>query len=191
MSAIPKAAGLISPEEYIEGERLSEVRHEYVEGYVYAMAGASDDHNRIAGNIFNELSNRLRGGKCEAFINDMKVKIPPRFADVFFYPDVMVTCDPTDNAKYFRERPSIIFEVLSPDTERTDRREKAIAYRQIPSINAYVLIEQERMAATIFRSAEIGWDSATIEGPGALLTFPEIGIELPLERIYERTAISK
>ena len=128
-----KAAGLISPDEYIEGERLSEIRHEYVEGRVYAMAGASDDHNRIAGNIFNELSNRLRGSKCEAFINDMKVKIPPKFADVFYYPDVLVTCDPADNAKYFRERPSYILKVLSPDTERTDRREKPLPTGRLPT----------------------------------------------------------
>lgn len=191
MSAIPKAAGLISPDEYIEGERLSEIRHEYVEGRVYAMAGASDDHNRIAGNLFNELSNRLRGGKCEAFINDMKVRIPPKFADAFYYPDVLVTCDSDDNAKYFRERPSYIFEVLSPDTERTDRREKAIAYRQIPNIKTYVLFEQERVAATILRSAEVGWDSEIIEGLGAVLNLSEIGVEIPLERIYERTTAAK
>ena len=191
MSAISKAVGLISPDEYIEGERLSEIRHEYVEGRVYAMAGASDDHNRIAGNIFGELRERLRGGKCEAFINDMKVKIPPKFADVFYYPDVLVTCDPADNAKYFRERPSYIFEVLSPDTERTDRREKAIAYRQIANIQTYVLFEQDRIAATVLRSAEVGWDSETIEGKSALLKLPELGVEIPLERIYERTAAGK
>jgi Uma2 family endonuclease len=104
MSAIPKTSGLISPEEYLEGELLAEIRHEYVYGHVYAMGGASDDHNRIAGNIFNELSNRLRGRHCEAFINDMKAKVLPD-SHVFYYPDVMVVCDPSDNAKYFRERP--------------------------------------------------------------------------------------
>ena len=87
MTAIPRAADWISPEEYLEGERLAEVRHEYVDGRVYAMAGASDDHNRIAGNIFAELRERLRGHRCEPFINDMKVKIPPAFADVYYYPD--------------------------------------------------------------------------------------------------------
>jgi len=191
MSAILKAAGNISPEEYLEGERLSEIRHEYVDGRVYAMAGASDDHNRIAGNLFNELSNRLRGGRCEAFINDMKVKIPPEFGDAYYYPDVIVTCDPADDAKYFREKPSYVFEVLSPDTERTDRREKAIAYRQIPGIKTYVLFEQERIAATVLRIAEVGWDSKTIEGKEGLLKLPEIGIEITLERIYERTAALK
>jgi Uma2 family endonuclease len=186
-----KTADWISPEEYLEGERLSEIRHEYVDGRVYAMAGASDDHNRITGNLFGELRERLRGGRCEAFINDMKVKIPPQFGDAYYYPDVLVTCDQSDDAKYFREKPSCIFEVLSPDTERTDRREKSLAYRQIPGIKTYVLFEQDRIAATVLRRAEIGWNSELIEGKNALLKLPEIGIEIPLERIYERTAVAR
>jgi Uma2 family endonuclease len=189
MTAIPKAADWISADEYLEGERRAEVRHEYVDGRVYAMAGASDDHNRIAGNIFAELRERLRGQRCEPFINDMKVKIPPAFADVYYYPDVLVACDPTDNARYFRERPTVIIEVLSPETERTDRREKAIAYRQILTIEAYVLVEQERMAATILRRAEPGWQGEVIEGPGSILKLPGVGVEIPLERIYERTTL--
>ena len=190
VTAIPKAADGISPDEYLEGERSAEVRHEYVDGRVYAMAGASDDHNRIAGNIFAELRQNLRGHRCEPFINDMKVKIPPAFADVYYYPDVLVACDPTDNARYFRERPTVIIEVLSTETERTDRREKAIAYRQIPTVEAYVLIEQERMAATILCRIEPGWQSEVIEGPGSILKLPGIGVEIPLERIYERTAVA-
>ena len=190
MSTILKATDWISPYEYLEGERSAEVRHEYVDGHVYAMAGASDDHNRIAGNIFAELRERLRGHRCEPFINDMKVKIPPAFADVYYYPDVLVACDPTDNARYFRERPTVLIEVLSTETERTDRREKALAYRQIPTVEAYVLVEQERMAATILRRTEPGWQSDVIEGPGSILKLPGIGVEIPLERIYERTPVA-
>ena len=190
MTAIPKAADSISPDEYLEGERLAEVRHEYVDGRVYAMAGASDDHNRIAGNLFAELRERLRGHRSEPFINDMKVKVPPAFADAYYYPDLLVACDPTDNARYFRERPAVIIEVLSPETERTDRREKAIAYRQIPTLEAYVLVEQERMTATILRRTEPGWQSEVAEGPGSILKLLCIGVEIPLERIYERTAVA-
>ena len=191
MSTILKATDWISPDEYLEGERSAEVRHEYVDGHVYAMAGASDDHNRSAGNIFAELRERLRGHRCEPFINDMKVKIPPAFADVYYYPDVLVACDPTDNARFFRERPTVLIEVLSTETERTDRREKALAYRQIPTVEAYVLVEQERMAATILRRTEPGWQSHVIEGPGSILKLPGIGVEIPLERIYERTPVSR
>jgi len=190
MSAIAKPAGWISPEDYVEGERASEVRHEYVDGYVYAMAGASDDHNRISRIILTNLDNALRGKRCEPFGSDMKLKIPPTFADVFYYPDAFVTCDPADNAKYYRERPTVIFEVISPETERTDRREKAIAYRQIPTIEAYILVEQDRMAMTVLRRADPGWQSETLEGPNAILKLPVIGVEIPLDRIYERTALA-
>ncbi len=189
MTAAPKTAGLITPEEYLQGEPSAEVRHEYVDGYVYAMAGASDDHNRIAGNIFVEASNQLRGKGCEAFISDMKVKIPPIFADAFYYPDVMVVCDASDNHKLYRERPVILVEVISPDSERTDRREKAIAYRQIPTIQAYVLVEQSRMAITILHRAEPGWRSELLEGPSATLKLPAINVEIPFSRIYERTSL--
>ena len=191
MIAAAKPANWISPEEYIAGEKLSEIRHEYVDGVVYAMAGASDDHNRIAGNIFRELSNALRGHRCEPFIHDMKAKIPPTFANVYYYPDVMVVCDSTDNAKYYREKPSVIFEVISPDTEGTDRREKAIAYSTIPSVTTYVIVEQDRMAARILHRAEAGWRTETIDGRDAVLKLNSLGIEIPFERVYERTAALK
>jgi Uma2 family endonuclease len=189
MSTATQPIEFITPEEYLEGERVSEMRHEYVRGHVYAMAGASDDHNRIAGNIFRELGNALRGKRCEPFINDMKVKIPPVFAEAFYYPDVMVACDPSDNARYYRERPTIIFEVLSPETQRTDQREKAIAYSAIPSLTTYILAEQDRLALTVLRRAESGWRSEALQGPCAILKLPDIGVEIPLERIYERTAV--
>lgn len=191
MSALAKLADLVSPEEYIESERASDVRHEYVDGYLYAMAGASDNHNRITRNILTALDNALRGKPCEPFATDMKVKIPPSFADVYYYPDVVIVCDPTDNATYYRESPSIIFEVLSPDTEGTDRREKAIAYRFFPSLTAYILVEQDRMALTILHRAEIGWRKELLEGPDAVLKLDGLGVEIPLERIYERTAAAR
>src|SRR5687768_17178933 len=126
MTAAIKPIEWITPDEYLEGERSSPVRHEYVAGRVFAMAGASDDHNRIAGSLFGEIYSHLRGKRCEAFTNDMKVRLPE--SDAFYYPDVLVACDPSDNNRYFRERPSHIFEVISPETERVDRREKMLAY---------------------------------------------------------------
>jgi Uma2 family endonuclease len=90
-----------------------------------------------------------------------------------------------------RERPSVIFEVLSPDTERTDRREKAFAYRHIETVKVYALVEQERMAMTLLRPAKEGWDKETIEGPNTVLKSPEIGLEIPVTQIYERTAAFK
>jgi Uma2 family endonuclease len=191
MTAAPTSTDWITPEEYLEGERASEIRHEYVDGRVYAMAGASDDHNRIAGNIFRELGNALRGHRCEPFINDMKVKIPSlSVTDVFYYPDVLVACDPTDNAKYYRERPTVIFEVLSPETERTDQREKVIAYGQIPSIELYLLVEQGCMRVTALHRAESAWRKEVLEGPTAVLKLDCLGVEIPLARLYERTTLA-
>lgn len=188
MTAIPKTSEQITSEEYLAGEKLAEVRHEYVDGHVYAMAGTSDEHNRILVNLGSELRTALRGKRCEPFTVDVKVKIPPAFADAFYYPDVMVACDPTDNAKYFRERPTVIFEILSPDTERTDRREKAIAYRQISTIQNYILVEQDRLAMTVLHRAEDGWRKEELEGRDARLRLASIDVELSLAAIYERTA---
>lgn len=189
MIAVAKTATGISPEEYLEGEKRSEIRHEYVGGRVFAMAGASGDHNRIAGNIFGELFIHLRGSSYEPFMNDMKLRMPA--SEVFYYPDVMVVCDPSDNAAFFRERPAHIFEVISPETERTDRREKMLAYRDVPGLKSYILLEQDQVQATITRSSASRWSSETIQGFEATLSLPDLNFHLPLGRIYERTALAR
>ena len=179
---------LISEEDYLAGELQSEVRHEYIGGHVYAMAGASDEHNRIALNIASELHQRLRGKRCEAFINDMKLKLA-RF-ETFYYPDVLVSCDPSDKAKHFRERPSVVFEVLSPETERIDQNEKRKAYAAIDSLQVYVLVAQDRFEAMLLRKAGEGaWTTEILRGRDTVLKLPEIGVEIPFERIYERTSL--
>jgi Uma2 family endonuclease len=181
----------VSVEEYLEGERDSQLRHEYVEGHVYAMAGASDEHNRIAGNIFSFLHAALRGKPCEPFINDMKARIPPQLASAFYYPDVLVACDPTDKEKYYRERPVVIVEVLSPQTRRTDEREKAIAYRLFPSVEVYLLVEQDRLRITALHRVDNDWRREVIQGRTAALKLECLGVEIPMERIYERTAVER
>ena len=190
MSAVAPSQQLLSVEAYLEGERFSEIRHEYVGGCAYAMAGVSDDHNRIAGNIYSELRECLRGKRCEPFMAGMKLKIPG--SQAFYYPDVLVACDPADNARYFRERPTIVFEVLSPDTERTDQREKRFAYALIPSLKAYVIVSQEKHELTVLRRGRSGtWRSEVIEGRNSVLKLPEIKAAIPLARIYERTIAAK
>lgn len=189
MTAIAKTADLISPEEYLEGERAAQTRHEYVAGRVFAMAGASKDHNRIAGNLHTELALKLRGGPCEAFMNDLKLRIPEP-ANVYYYPDVLIACDPEDNAKYYVEHPSYVFEVISPDTERVDRREKMLAYREISGIKGYVILEQDQIQATMMRPATEGWKTEIIRGGEALLKLPDLKIEISLARIYERTEMA-
>ncbi len=186
MSAIAQFQPFISVEEYLEGERVSEIRHEYVDGQVYAMAGASADHNRIVTNVCGELRERLRGKRCEPFMADMKLKLPA--SNVFYYPDALVACDPSDNAPYFRERPTVVFEVLSPETERTDEREKRLAYATIPSLKVYVIIAQHERRLTVLRRGRTEpWKPEVVEGRNAVLKLPEIRVEIPLARIYERT----
>lgn len=186
MTAIAELQQFIPVEEYLEMERCSEIRHEYVGGQVYAMAGASDDHNRIVTNICGELRERLRGKRCEPFMADMKLKMPA--SEAFYYPDVMVTCDPTDNAKYFRERPTVVFEVLSSDTERTDQREKRFAYSLVPSLKVYVIVAQDKQQLTVLRRRRTEhWKTEIVEGRNTALGLPELKLEIPLARIYERT----
>jgi Uma2 family endonuclease len=156
------------------------------------MAGASADHNRISGNIFHEVKLGLRGQDCEPFMADMKVKVPPQGGThVFYYPDVFVACDRSDDARYFRERPVVIFEVLSPDTARTDEREKVIAYCQIPTLQAYLLVDQDRVRVTGLFRTSTGWRTEVFEGAEAVLKLDALGLEIPLARLYERTAAAQ
>src|SRR5882724_2491713 len=188
--AVGQSQHLISVEQYLEAERLSEIRHEYVGGKVYAMAGASDDHNRIAINILSELVERLRGKRCEPFGADMKLKMPG--SEAFYYPDALIACDPSDSATYFRERPTVVFEVLSPDTERTDQREKRFAYSLIPALKVYVIVAQDKSELTILRRGKRGqWVGEVVSELDSILKLPEVKVGIPLARIYERTRVTR
>jgi Uma2 family endonuclease len=141
----------ISVEDYLSGEQLSDVKHEYIAGQVYAMAGASWAHNRISGRVYAKLESHLTGHLCTPFIGDMKVRLMIKQQDLFYYPDVVVACDPRDNGGYFLSHPKLIIEVLSESTERLDRTEKMANYLTLPSLEEYVLIAQDKPEVTIFR----------------------------------------
>jgi Uma2 family endonuclease len=110
-------ATTLTVEDYLAGELRSKDRHEYLGGVGYAMAGASSNHNRIAGNLYAALRSHLRGKHCEVFISDLKLRLEISEEAVFYYPDVMVTCDPRDTDPYFKRFPQVLIEVLSPDSE--------------------------------------------------------------------------
>ncbi|MHB9102072.1 MAG: Uma2 family endonuclease [Sulfuricella sp.] len=148
--------------EYLEGELRSDIRHEYVAGQVYAMAGAGEKHNLIALNIASRLRSAVRGTPCRAFISDMKVRVGQN--DAFYYPDVMVACDPQDTESLYKRSPCLIVEVLSPATEAIDRREKFFAYRSLPSLRHYLLVSQDQR--------RVEWHSLG-EGGGWLFTLLE------------------
>ena len=157
----------LSEQDYLEGETTSQVRHEYVAGEVFAMAGGSKAHNIISGNVFALLRATQHGSGCQTFIADMRVRIIKQSS--YYYPDVGVTCalsDLTSDApKDHIESPSLIVEVLTPSTEAIDRREKMLAYRHIDSLREYVLIDQERRWIEVYRRAGSGW-VADLYSPG-------------------------
>ena len=174
----------LSAEDYLAGERHSETRHEYLGGVVYAMAGASRGHNTISLNIASALRSHLRGKACQTFMADVKVRLEIGGDDIFYYPDVMVTCDRRDTDRYFSRFPKVLIEVLSPETERTDRREKFLSYIQIETLEEYVLVAQDKMEVTVFRRAN-KWQPETSTKPDLHLKLASLDFEIPLSAVYE------
>ena len=180
---IPEQHDFISVDEYIEGEQLNEVRHEYIGGQVYAMSGGSEAHNVISGNLYTAFRNRFKGHPCRVFMADMKLRLKIAEDDIFYYPDLMVTCDPADDAKFYKTRPKVIVEVLSPSTERVDRREKFLSYQRLSSLEDYVLVDQETIRLTVFRRVN-DWKPEHL-GPDELLRLPSVDFEQSVAAIYE------
>jgi Uma2 family endonuclease len=141
---------LITAEAYLKGEIDADVKHEYVNGRVFAMTGASRKHNLITGNIFAILHSHLSGSSCQVFMNDMKAHVKTSSDECFYYPDVMVTCQP-GTEDYFENTPTLVVEVLSKSTERYDREGKFLNYVNIESLSEYILIHQDLQTVEIYR----------------------------------------
>ncbi len=169
----------IPPEEYLAREELSPIKHEYINGQVYAMAGASDAHVTISLNLASALRSYLRGSGCRVYMSDMKAYIET--TNTFYYPDVMVTCDARDKAlTNHKKYPCLIVEVLSDSTEAFDRGDKFANYQQLPTLQEYVLINQKRQRLECFRR--------NAEGLWVLHTYTQ-GSEIHLASIDFRTSI--
>ena len=188
MSAPAVSPPTVTVEDYLASEALAEVKHEYLGGVVYAMAGASEPHNRIAANLIGMLYARLRGQSCEPFGSDMKVRLRPLDETYFYCPDAMIACDPTDAGHGWRERPAALFEIISEETRRIDEREKRIPYMQLPSLQAYVRIEQARPEVVVEWRTPDGWKSGQLRGLEAVVRLSALEIELPLAELYERVS---
>ncbi len=171
----------ISEQEYLDGELLSDVKHEFIDGSVYAMAGASADHGRIAGNLFAAFLRHLQGrnSPCEPFQADMKVKTGKKF----FYPDVLVACEQEEN-DYYRNAPLLIVEVVSQSTRKADNTVKRLSYQNIPSLQEYVLIEQDFVDVEVCRRTN-NWRPEHYY-LGDAVHFASIDLTLPVEDIYAR-----
>ena len=168
----------ISEQDYLQGELLAETKHEYIDGQVHAMAGGSENHNLLSVNIATELKTRLKGTPCRIFIADMKVKVGANF----FYPDVMVVCEEDNDNEYFKTAPVIIVEVLSKSTRRFDQTDKRLRCQRIPSLEEYVLIEQDKGEIQVF-SKKDQWQSFYYY-LGDDITFSSLGITVRVEDIY-------
>ena len=203
--ATPAAQTRLTPEEYIAFERKALpdadiIRHEYINGELIAMPGASRAHNLITGNISGELRILLRGSRCETYANDMRVRTPTTTS--YFYPDVVVVCEEPrfeDDVFDILLNPIILVEVLSPSTEVYDRREKFAHYRQLPSLQEYVLVAQDKVLVEHYRRQEKqstapvtgrDWIFADFQELEESLPLTSIQCELPLQEIYERITFS-
>lgn len=185
MSAAPKLDNL-SVEDYLAGELASPVRHEYVGGAVYAMAGARITHNRISMNAAVAIGRSLRGRPCQPYGPDMKIRVRLARETRFYYPDLSVVCRSNPGDALFQDEPVVLVEVVSQSTRRVDEGEKKEAYLGIPSLQAYLLVEQSSPAVVVHRRGlEGGFVREVHTGLESVVSLPEIGTSLALAELYE------
>ena len=185
-----RAHALISIDDYLARELISDVKHDYIDGAVFAMAGGKVRHNRIASNVLIALGTQLNGKPCQPFNSDMKIRIRMPEHTRFYYPDVSVICRSNQDDDTFQDNPVVIIEVISDSTRRIDQGEKRDAYLSIPTLGAYVLIEQGAAAAVVYQRRTSGFEREVYEGCDASIPLPEIEVRLSLAEIYNGVRIS-
>lgn len=175
----------LTPEEYLNIEEQNPIKHEYIDGQIYAMAGASDAHVTIALNLATLLRSHVRGSSCRVYISDMKARIET--LNRFYYPDVMVTCDPRDReTSTYKRFPTIIIEVLSDSTEAFDRGDKFADYQELASFREYVLINTKRQRVECFRRNDEGlWVLQSYTAEQVLFKLNSIEFVGTLDALYE------
>jgi len=185
MSSLARVAPSVSattPEAYLAFEETTPLKHEYLDGVVYAMVGATDRHNIIALNVASALRANKPAG-CQVFISDMKLRVKLLAGEYYYYPDVLMSCSASDRDPLFREQPVLLIEVASPSTERIDRGEKLNAYRQIDTLAEYVIVNQDRPEMEVFRRKN-GWAREVLNADMALV-LECVGVSLSGEQIYD------
>lgn len=183
--SLPAPQPFFDAQAYLAWEAEQSTKHEYHDGEVFAMAGASDAHVTVAGNVYMALRNHLRGSPCSVFISDMKLRVEEDNA--FFYPDVFVTCAESDRGQsHSKSAPVLVVEVLSPATSAYDRGAKFAAYRKLPTLREYALIDPERLSLDLFRREGDSkrWVLHPIEA-GGHVDWASVGLQVPLEALYE------
>ena len=188
--SLPAPQPFFDAQAYLAWEAEQSTKHEYHDGEVFAMAGASDAHVTVAGNVYMALRNHLRGSPCSVFISDMKLRVEEDNA--FFYPDVFVTCAESDRGQsHSKSAPVLVVEVLSPATSAYDRGAKFAAYRKLPTLREYALIDPERLSLDLFRREGDSkrWVLHPIEA-GGHVECASMGLQVPLEALYEDVPIT-
>ncbi len=188
MSALPHP-GHLTEDEYLALERESDLRHEYMDGEIYAMSGASESHIQITGNAFSGLHTRLRNSGCTVYMADMRVRISQNRN--YTYPDISIVCGERQLVEgepiATLLNPTVIIEVLSPSTEGYDRGKKFQEYRTLSSLQDYVLVSQDQAHVDVFSRAENNtWLLQSAEGLDAALRIPALDVALPLAEVYEQ-----
>jgi Uma2 family endonuclease len=174
----------LSAAEYLTHEQDSPIKHEYRDGDLYAMAGASEAHVTIAGNIFALLRSHVRGSGCRVYMADMKTRIDAK--NCYYYPDVLVTCDERDRPlKQFKQYPCLIIEVVSPETEACDRGDKFFDYQHLETLQEYVVISQTHPRVNVFRRDRSGLWTLQFYEPDTEIHLQSIDFKISFEQLYE------
>ncbi len=187
--AIPKKLSYITVAEYLKDERGAEVRHEYVDGSIYSMAGESRRHNRIASNCFRLFSNQLDETNCETYFEGIHLRTS---STTYYYPDVVITCETErEDENYIIQFPCLIVEVLSPSTASTDKREKLIAYKMLESLQEYAIVWQDEMRVELHRRNNEGWLTFFHTQPEDEVEFASINCQTTVAEIYRGIKFEK
>jgi Uma2 family endonuclease len=183
-----KSRAYFTSEEYLEIERLSPIKHEYIDGQVLAMAGATKAHVMITGNLSGLIREHLRGTACISYATDMKVRLPA--ARLFYYPDLAVTCDEADKNSHedFILHPKLLIEVLSSSTEAFDRGDKFADYKTIAEFEEYLLVHQNQVLVERFQRRSDNLWIPTIYRSGDTIEMTSIGFSCPIADLYENLA---
>jgi Uma2 family endonuclease len=188
--ALGIAESYLSVQDYLEGEKTSEIRHEYIAGNVYAISGGTMAHQRVATNFLRHAGNQLSEKPCEPTNSDFQVRIKIGHEWAFYYSDAMIVCDPVPDDACFTDSPTVILEVLSPSTRRNDEVQKFRDYMTIPSLKVYLIAEADCAKVTIYRRVGEEFRSEILINYEASLDLPEVGISIPMTDLYRDVEIS-
>lgn len=161
MTALPAYPDAISIDDYLLSEESNEIKHEYLDGQIVAMTGASRKHVLLTMSLSALLHARSRAHGCQLFASDMKLRLDHAGETYFYYPDLLLTCADDDRHPLYCNQPCLLIEVLSPSSERIDRREKRLAYSLLPSLREYLIVDQDQMRIDLHRRTEQGWTHST------------------------------